>query len=126
MARPFRNRKYVKSMWFNLDNGSGTTIDDILLVPQESITIIAAKIVYVDATTGTVAAGNVKLGTTVGGADVVAATAYANTATVGSTTDLTVLTPKIAANTMLSVRHTGVATTAAGQAFVQVEYTVDG
>ena len=118
-------RKYSKSVWFNLDNGSGTTIDDVILVPQEAITIINAKIVYVDATTGTVAAGNVALGTTVGGAEVVAATAYENSKAVGSTTSMTLVNPLIPAGTPLIARHTGVAATAAGQAFVQVEYTID-
>lgn len=118
-------RKIVKSVWFNLDNGSGTTVDDVLLVPPSDITLISASIVYVDATSGTVAAGNVSVGTTVGGVDIVAATAYGNSKTVGSTTSLTLAANKVSAGTMLSVRHTGVATTAAGQAYVQVEYTVD-
>lgn len=118
-------RKFAKSVWFNLDNGAGTTIDDILLVPDKDITILSAKIVYVDATTGTVAAGNAKIGTTVGGAEIVAATAYANTATVGTTTAMTLVNPKVPAGTMVSVRHTGVAATAAGQAYVQIEYSVD-
>lgn len=115
----------AQSVWFNLDNGAGTTIDDVLLVPDVAITILSAKIVYVDATSGTVAAGNVKVGTTVGGAEIVAATAYGNSATVGSTTALTLVNPKVAAGTMVSVRHTGVAATAAGQAFVQITYTND-
>ena len=115
----------ASSVWFNLDNGAGTTVDDVLLVPDVDITILSAKIVYVDATTGTVAAGNAKIGTTVGGAEIVAATAYGNTATVGSTTAMTLVAPKVTAGTMVSVRHTGVAVTQAGQAFVQITYTND-
>jgi hypothetical protein len=118
-------RKTAKSVWFNLDNGNGTTIDDVILVPDQAITILSAKIVYVDATTGTVAAGNAKIGTTVGGAEIVAATAYANTAAVGSTTAMTLASNNVAAGTPVIVRHTGVAATAAGQAYVQIEYSVD-
>jgi hypothetical protein len=119
-------RQFAKSVWFNLDNGAGTTIDDILLYVSLPISIKAARIVYVDATTGTVAAGNAKIGTTVGGAELVAATAYGNTATVGSVTamTLTAAAAYVAANTMISCRHTGVAATQAGQAYVEIEYVV--
>ena len=119
------SRKYAKSLWFNLDNGAGTTIDDVILVAREDITILSADIVYVDATTGTVAAGNAKIGTTVGGAEIVAATAYENSATVGTVTALTLASSKVSAGGMVSVRHTGVAATAAGQAYVQIEYSID-
>ena len=122
---PNTRRKTAKSIWFNLDNGSGTTIDDVILAAVEALTITDARIVYVDATSGTVAAGNVKVGTTVGGAEIVAATAYANSATVGTTTAMTLVNAKVPAGTMISVRHTGVAATAAGQAFVQIEYMFD-
>lgn len=118
-------KNFAKSVWFNLDNGNGTTVDDILLYSPVAITLLDARIVYVDATTGTVAAGTASIGTTVGGVDVVAATAYENTKTVGTTTSMTIAQPKIAANTMLSVRHTGVAATQAGQAYVQVVYSID-
>src|SRR4051812_16372898 len=106
-------RQFAKSVWFNLDNGSGTTIDDILLYSAQPVLIKAARIVYVDVTSGTVAAGNAKIGTTVGGAEIVAATAYGDAATVGSVTAMTVIaaTARVAANTMISVRHTGVAAT---------------
>lgn len=118
-------RLVAKSVWFNLDNGSGTTIDDVILRPSDDVTILNARIVYVDATTGTVAAGNAKLGTTVGGAEIVAATAYENTKAVGTKTDLTLASAVLPAGTPLCVRHTGVASTAAGQAYVEVEYVFD-
>lgn len=127
VSRGDGRRQRAKSVWFNLDNGSGTTIDDVLLYTgQQPVQIKSARIVYVDATTGTVAAGNAKIGTTVGGAEIVAATAYANTATVGSVTAMTIIqsAATVAANTMISVRHTGVASTAAGQAYVEIEYIV--
>lgn len=119
-------RQVAKSVWFNLDNGSGTTIDDVLLYCSQPISIKSARIVYVDATTGTVAGGNAKIGTTVGGDELVAATAYGNTATVGSVTAMTLKAAAavVAANTMISVRHTGVAVTQAGQAYVEIEFVV--
>lgn len=115
----------ARSVWFNLDNGSGTTIDDVLMKPTASITITAARIIYVDATSGTVAAGNVKLGTTVGGNDIVAATAYENTKAVGTETALVIAAGAVAAGGAVFVRHTGVAATVAGQAVVEIEYTID-
>ena len=118
-------RRSARSVWFNLDNGNGTTIDDVLMTPTSAITITAARIIYVDATTGTVAAGNAKIGTTLGGAEVVAATAYENTKAVGTTTAMTIVSGAVAAGTSVFVRHTGVAATQAGQAVVEIEYTVD-
>lgn len=112
----------AKSMRFDLDNGAGTTIDDVILVPGVAITITAARIVYTDATTGTVAAGNAKIGTTVGGAEIVAATAYENAKTVGTTTAMTIVAGAVPAAGLVIVRHTGVAATQAGQAYVEIEY----
>lgn len=112
----------AKTMRFDLDNGAGTTIDDVVLRPDVAITITAARIVYTDATTGTVAAGNAKIGTTVGGAEIVAATAYENAKTIGTKTDMTIVAGAVAAGTPVIVRHTGVAATQAGQAYVEIEY----
>jgi hypothetical protein len=113
----------AKSMRFDIDNGAGTTVDDVILRPAVAITITAARIVYTDATAGTVAAGNAKIGTTVGGAEIVAATAYVNGSTVGAVTNMTIVSGAVAANTPVIVRHTGIAATAAGQAYVEIEYT---
>lgn len=118
-------RRTAKSVWFNLDNGSGVTVDDVIIKNSKAITLVGAKIVYVDATTGTVAAATVSLGTTVGGVDLVAATAYENTKAVGVSTALVLASAAVAANTAVFVRHTGVAATAAGQAYVEIEYTID-
>jgi len=119
-------RQIARSVWFNLDNGAATTIDDVILYVSQPISIKAARIVYVDATTGTVAGGNAKIGTTVGGDELVAATAYGNTAAVGTVTAMTLkaAAAKVAANTMIAVRHTGVAATQAGQAVVEIEFEV--
>lgn len=112
----------AKSMRFDLDIGAGTTADDVVLVPSVAITITAARIVYTDATTGTVAAGNAKIGTTVGGGEIVAATAYENAKTIGTTTAMTIVAGAVAAGGLVIVRHTGVAATQAGQAYVEIEY----
>ncbi len=114
----------ARSALFNIDNGAAATIDDVVLRAEVPITITAARIIYSDATTGTVAGGNAKIGTTVGGAEVVAATAYANAATVGAVTAMTIVNGAVAANTPVIVRHTGVAITQAGQAYVEIEYSV--
>lgn len=112
----------AKSMRFDLDNGAGTTVDDVLIRPDVAITITAARAVYTDATSGTVAAGNFKIGTTVGGAEIVAATAYENAKAVGTKTDGTIVAGSVAAGTPVLVRHTGVAATQAGQAYIEIEY----
>ncbi len=114
----------AKSVWFNLDNGAGTTIDDVLISAGRPIRVIACRAVEVDATAGTVAAGNWKVGTTVGGAEIVAATAYTNSATVGARTAGTIVAGGVAANGFVAVRHTGVAATAAGQAYVECDYVL--
>lgn len=118
-------RETARSVWFNLDNGAGTTSDDVILRPSQAITITAARIVYVDATTGTVAGGSAQIGTTVGGTEIVAATNYENTKTVGTSTAMTIVAGAVAANTPVIVRHTGVAAVQAGQAVVEIEYTID-
>lgn len=122
-------KQTARSEIFNIDNGAGTTIDDVILKLPYAITIQSARIVYVHATTGTVAAGNAKIGSTLAGAEVVAATAYEDSKAVGVSTPMTVITAananKIAANGGVFVRHTGIAVTAAGEAYVEVEFTID-
>lgn len=112
----------VRSQFFNLDNGAGTTVDEPLFYTGPN----GAQIVRVYATYGevaqTVAAGNYRLGVTAGGATIVAATAYTNSAAVGSITEATVLLETIPANTPVLVRHTGVAATQTGTASIVVEY----
>jgi hypothetical protein len=115
----------VKSQIFNIDNGAGTTIDETLLRRPRRVKIYAIRIVYDTETAGTVAAANVKLGTTVGGAEIAAATAYTNSSTVGSVTAVTIVQANIPPNTPIIARHTGIAATAAGQAHVEVDYAED-
>lgn len=114
--------RIARSVWFNLDNGAGAAVDDVLLKAANAIQIVAARIVYVDATSGTVAAGNAKLGTTLGGAEIVAATAYGNAKAVGSETAMTIVSGAVPAGGSVFCRHTGVAATQAGQAVVEIEY----
>lgn len=112
----------ARSEAFNLDNGAGTTIDAVLIRPARSIYITACRVIYEDATTGTVAAGNARVGTTVGGSEVVASTAYENTKAVGTTTAMVIVAGAISAGTPVLVRHTGVAVTQAGEAVVECDY----
>lgn len=118
-------RQIARSKAFNLDNGAGTTIDDCILRHSQRVLPLAARIVYTDATTGTVAGGNAKIGTTVGGAEIVAATAYENTKAVGTTTAMAFASAAVlAAGQPVMVRHTGVAVTQAGESYVELEYLV--
>lgn len=107
----------------DIDNGAGTTVDQLLFVPLRDIRPLAAAIAYSGATTGTVAAGNMKIGTAVGGAQIVAATAYENTKAVGTITAMALAsTAVIPAGTPIWIRHTGVAATQAGLARVIFEF----
>jgi len=110
---------------FDLDSASAT-IDRVILVASVAATILKATVIYTGATTGTVAAANVRLGTAVGGSEIVGSTAYENTKAVGTTTALVLTTPVLAAAAALHIRHTSVAATQAGFAHVQVEYKLDG
>ncbi len=118
-------RYVARSRIFNIDNGAAATIDDVVFKPSAACTIRRAQIVYVTETAGTVAGANVKLGTTIGGGEIVAATAYANGAVIGAATAMTLVSGAVAADQAVHCRHTGIAATAAGEAYVEVEYTID-
>lgn len=117
--------RYIRTPEIDIDNGNGTTVDLTLMVPTTAITIQSMSVVYTDATTGTVAAATIKVGTTVGGAEIVAATALTNSATVGTRQALTLASSSVASGTPIIARHTGIAATAAGKYFVQMAYVVD-
>jgi hypothetical protein len=117
-------RQLARSVAFDLDNGNGITIDDVVLKHSQAIRIDAARIVYVDAATETVAGGTAQVGTTLGGDELVAATAYADTSAIGTTTALVLDSTAVPAGTSIFVRHTGVDATQAGSAVVELEYTV--
>lgn len=121
---PNSKYKIARSQYFDLDNGAGTTKDDCLMRHSKPVKIFSARIVYTGATTGTVAAGTIQLGTTVGGADIVAAAVYENAKAVGVKKALTLVEANVAADTPILARHTGVAATQAGEAYVEIEYAV--
>ncbi len=123
---PREMRLIARSQPFNLDNGAGTTIDDVILRHTQAISIRTARIVYSDATSGTVAAGTAGIGTTVAGVELVAATNYENAKAVGTTTAMVLkaAAANVAAGTPIIVRHTGVAVTQAGFGYVEIEYKV--
>ena len=113
----------ARSQVFNIDNGAGTTIDDVIMKMSRALTLTAARIVYVEEATGTVAAGSVQLGTTVGGDDIALAHNYVNGKAIGTSDGITLAATALAANQSLHVRHVGVAATQAGRAYVEVEYS---
>lgn len=115
----------VRSRLFNADNGNGTTVDDCILRPAGAITLKAARVVYTTETTGTIAAATIQLGVAVAGATVIAATALENSKAIGTTTALTLLLTAVAAGTPLIARHTGVASTAAGEYYLEVDFVYD-
>lgn len=119
------NQRFIRlrtAASINIDNGSGTTIDEVLSggLPFDSV-IVSARAVYTEATdTAGVATANFKLGVAAGGATLVAATALEVSKAVGAYTEATPLDVVIPANTPIFNRHTGVAATEAGQYYVEV------
>lgn len=106
---------------FNIDNGSGTTLDYQLCNLPFDARIVDVRAVYSSATDTTGAAGaNFKLGVSAGDNTIVAATALEVSKAIGSTTVATIVSDLLPANTTLWVRHTGIAATEAGEYFVQV------
>lgn len=112
----------VSTTIINIDNGAGTTIDQAILNLPFAARITQIYALYQTETAGTVAGANFKVGTTVGGAEICAATAYTNSATIGSKTSATLVSSVLPKNTSLFVRHTGIATTAAGEVRIVAEY----
>lgn len=119
------NRNYLVSKEFNVDNGAGTTDDDLLGYLPEDFTVVTVKRVYTEATDSSMGAPTTKVGTAVGGEQIVTAKTVPEGAAVSSVTDLTLVTDKFAGGQAIWVRHTGVATTQAGKYKVVVEYEVD-
>lgn len=118
----------VKTQTFNIDNGAGTTIDDVLLanLPWD-IELLSVEAVYAEATdTAGAASANFKLGIAVAGATIVGATALEAAKAVGDVTTGTILISRLIAGQTLFVRHTGVATTEVGTYYVQVRYRIVG
>ncbi len=123
MKKLFRQQiNTVRSQNVNIDNGAGTTLDEALFkVGARGGSIVRVYAIYNEAA-GTVAGANFKLGSAVGGAQYVAATAYTNNAAIGDQTSASLVTDEIPANGTVFLRHTGIATTATGTVFICVEY----
>lgn len=116
----------VRSQIVNIDNGAGTTLDEALFnVGSKGGQIVRVYALYNEAA-GTVAGANFKLGSSAGGAQYVAATAYTDSAAVGAVTSATLVEDTIPANGTVFLRHTGIATTALGQVFICVEWVSNG
>lgn len=119
-------RQQLISQEFNIDNGAGTTVDELLYYATQKITIVSATVVYTEATDSAGAAsGNVKIGTAAAGTQIVAATALGVAKAVSSITELTLVAPNVPAGGVVWVRHTGVAATDAGKYRVMIDYYVD-
>lgn len=123
IARGNQRYQIANTPIINIDNGSGTTADYVLLYAVNDIFLVDANVVYTEATDTAGAAGaNVKLGTTAGGNEVVTATNLQAAKAIGSVTALTLALNFVAAGTTIRARHTGIASTEAGQYFVQLRY----
>lgn len=106
---------------FNVDNGSGTTLDYQLCNLPFAAYVQSVRAIYSQATDTTGAASaNFKLGVAAAGDTIVAATALEAAKAIGATTSATIVSDYLPANTTLWVRHTGVAATEVGEYFVQV------
>lgn len=112
----------ARSQVFNLDNGSGTTVDEALFKASSRGARLVRVYALYDEACQTVAGGNFKLGSAVGGAGYVAATAYTNSAAIGDQTAAVIVADAVPANGTVFVRHTGVAATQTGTAKIVVEY----
>lgn len=106
---------------YNIDNGSGTTLDYQIGNFPFDCYLQDVRAIYSEATdTAGAASANFKLGVAAGGDTLVAATALEVAKAIGATTSATIAVDYLPANTTLWVRHTGVASTEVGQYFVQV------
>ena len=100
----------------NADVGAGAVIAGSKLATPARVAYAKGVVYNLD---------NITIGTAVDGTEIAAATAYENSKAIGTTTAVTIASGAVAADAMITVRHTGVASAAAGEAFVQIEYTVD-
>jgi hypothetical protein len=128
MAKSFLRQARVMAKTrqaFDLDNGSGTTIDETLFNSGPRGARLVRVYALYEVTAGTVASGNFKLGVAAGGATLVAATAYTDSAAAGDVTEAAIVLDAIPPNTTVFVRHTGVGATQAGSAYVIAEFVYD-
>ncbi|MFZ5589634.1 MAG: hypothetical protein ACOY4M_08375 [Pseudomonadota bacterium] len=112
----------LKTQFFNIDNGAGVTVDEVVFkASARGAHLVRVYALYGEAT-GTVAAGNFRVGSTAGGAQYVAATAYENGKAVGDATEGVIINDVVPPNGTVFVRHTGVAATPTGTASIVIEY----
>jgi len=114
--------QWFRSKTFNIDNGSGTTDDDIIFGDLDKDSwVVHVRAIYVEATdTAGAASANFSLGTAAGGATIVAATALEVSQSVGDATTATIVAGRVAAGSSCFARHTGIAATEGGQYYLQV------
>ena len=122
IARGNQRMQFFRSKTFNIDNGSGTTDDDVILADLDfDVRVVFVRAVYVEATdTAGAASATFSLGTTAGGVDIVAATALEVSKAVGGATVATLAATLVAAGGSLFARHTGIAATEAGQYYLEI------
>jgi len=114
----------VKTSVQDIDTIGAANYDEVILVPSTDIEITEVRIVYDKEQSGTVAGGSVKVGTTAGGEQIVAATALEDTKAVGYCKVCTLVedTVAVAVSTPIFVRIAGVAAIQAGAVHVEMDY----
>jgi len=121
-----RNKnQQVISQEFNIDNGAGTTVDEMVAYFPTAVTIQGVYAVYTEATDSSMGAATLKVGTAAGGVQVVAAYTHLESQAIGTAKTMTLVESKFVGGTKLWVRHTGIAATQVGKYHVIVEYSVD-
>ena len=115
--------KTVESQVFNIDNGAGTTVDETWSFPGP-IEVAYVRAVYQEASDSSMGTATFKVGTAVGGAQVVAATTLEESKSIGTYTDGAIVAggEYVPKNGILAVRHTGIATTQVGTYKVVIGY----
>lgn len=113
-------KQFYRTPVIDIDNGAGVTIDYAFPAPSGGIVITGVRAVEVEETSGTVAAGTFQVGSSLGGTQIVAATAYSNALAVGGFVSGSIGTASQAGT--IYIRHTGVAATAAGKVVIEIEY----
>lgn len=129
MCKAAVKTNFLRGPAWDIDTAAGGagTLDVVLLKPSVAITITKFRIVYDVEESGTVAAGNIKLGSAAGGEQYVTAAnaALENTKAVGYEKNCTITSGAVTAGQAIFCRFTGVAATAAGSVHVEMEYTVN-
>jgi len=106
---------------FNIDNGAGTTEDDVFHVPRDLL-ITRVRRIYTEASDSSMGSATTKVGTTAGGAEIVASWTVTESQSIGAYENATLVERFVAAGGFICVRHTGIAATQVGKYKVQVEF----